>query len=122
MNFQSPYNSIFLLHRTATYSLVAQMSFQFVENNNIDEAARKRIRSHVMKGKNAGKVRPRTRQRQGTKYIPSCDDWNTTDENGRNHDVVSVPRGVGDIFSTLTFPCEFKPHMKDLLYKCTEQR
>lgn len=35
------------------------MSFKFIENGEIDGAARKRIRSHVMKGKNVGKVRAR---------------------------------------------------------------
>jgi hypothetical protein len=33
------------------------MPFQFVEYSNIDEAARKLIRSHVMQGRNAGKKR-----------------------------------------------------------------
>ncbi|KAI1816352.1 hypothetical protein GGS20DRAFT_538637 [Poronia punctata] len=33
------------------------MSFQFVDNTVIDKRARKLIRSHVMKGKNVGKVR-----------------------------------------------------------------
>jgi len=97
------------------------MSFQFVENNNIDEAARKRIRSHVMKGKNAGKVRPRNRQKQGAKHIPSHDDRKPTDKNDELG-VLSVPRAVGDISPTLTFPCELKPYMKDLLHKCADNQ
>ncbi|KAI0879096.1 hypothetical protein GGS24DRAFT_440742 [Hypoxylon argillaceum] len=35
------------------------MSFQFVDNSDINKKARKLIRSHVMKGKNCGKVRTR---------------------------------------------------------------
>jgi len=97
------------------------MSFQFVENNNIDEAARKRIRSHVMKGKNAGKVRPRNRQKQRTNLNPGEDDWKPTDKNDM-YEALSVPRTVGDIFSTLTFPCEFKPYMKELLHKCVDNQ
>ncbi|KAK2787327.1 hypothetical protein FQN53_005486 [Emmonsiellopsis sp. PD_33] len=40
------------------------MKFQFVENGNTDPATRKLIRSHVMKGKNVGKVRARPTQKR----------------------------------------------------------
>ncbi|KAK2811632.1 hypothetical protein FQN50_001974 [Emmonsiellopsis sp. PD_5] len=42
------------------------MKFQFVENGTTDPATRKLIRSHVMKGKNVGKVRARPTQKRGS--------------------------------------------------------
>jgi hypothetical protein len=117
------------------------MSFQFVENGKIDEAARKLIRSHVMKGKNVGKVRaPRRRKGDGevlhsrgsykadvsiptvcrsagsceipTSY-KSIDHCETKD--------ISVPQSIGNSFSLLTFPCELHPYMRGLITQCKEE-
>jgi len=110
---------IFPVHRTAHLTVNSHiMSFRFVENNNIDETTRKQIRSHVMKGKNAGKVRPRTRKEQGgQRHV----DQNTTEESDGNSKV-SVPRAVGNLFSTIAFPYELRPDMMNLLYKCADNR
>jgi hypothetical protein len=118
------------------------MSFQFVENGKIDGAARKLIRSHVMKGKNVGKVRaPRRRKGDGEVLrsrdsyykadvlIPtvckstggcetpmsykSTDDYETKD--------ISVPQSVGNSFSLLTFPCDLHPYMRGLITQCKKE-
>ncbi|OBT41127.1 hypothetical protein VE00_08521 [Pseudogymnoascus sp. WSF 3629] len=82
------------------------MSFKFIENDKIDGPARKRIRSHVMKGKNVGKVRA-----LGTRIGESEDTYSDMTE------ILSIPRAVGNSFSLLSFPCELQPHMRDLIHR-----
>ncbi|KAK2742261.1 hypothetical protein FQN55_007930 [Onygenales sp. PD_40] len=82
------------------------MKFQFVENGNTDPATRKLIRSHVMKGKNVGKVRARPTQKRIIE--------NTT---GGDKVTISVPRAVGNAFSPFTFPCQVQPYMRELFYQ-----
>jgi hypothetical protein len=120
------------------------MSFQFVENGKIDGAARKLIRSHVMKGKNVGKVRPprasRIRKGEGD-VLRSRESYKvdvlrpafskSTDGSGapsscRSTDdcktkVDSVPQSVGNSFSLLTFPCELHPYMRGLITQCKKE-
>lgn len=114
------------------------MSFQFVENGKIDGAARKLIRSHVMKGKNVGKVRqPRRRKGDGEvresykadvliptfcKSTGSCEtptSYESTDECVTKD--ISVPQSVGNSFSLLTFPCELHPYMRGLVTQCKKE-
>ena len=117
------------------------MSFQFVENGKIDGAARKLIRSHVMKGKNVGKVRP-PRRRKGDsevlrsresykadvliptfcKSTGSCEtptSYKSTDECVTKD--ISVPQALGNTFSLLTFPCELHPYMRGLITQCKKE-
>ena len=107
------------------------MSFQFIENGKIDRAARKLIRSHVMKGKNVGKVRaPRTRKGEG-EVRALCSRESSTGDLLRPElckstvdsetNVVSVPRAVGNSFSLFTFPCEMQPYMRGLISQCKDE-
>ena len=120
------------------------MSFQFVENGKIDGAARKLIRSHVMKGKNVGKVRPprasRIRKGEGDVLRPresykvdvlrpaffkssgDCEtptSYKSIDECETRD--ISVPQSVGNSFSLLTFPCELHPYMRGLITQCKKE-
>lgn len=102
------------------------MNFQFVENSKIDGAARKLIRSHVMKGKNVGKTRPRTKHK-GQEEIPFPHDsyagalslrmpCKSTEAN--ENKIISVPQTIGNSFSFFTFPCQMKPYMREEIYQC----
>jgi hypothetical protein len=105
------------------------MSFKFIENGKIDGAARKRIRSHVMKGKNVGKVRARATRigesEVGTLHYHrrSCAAdpiilTRSKDTYGDMTEILSTPRAVGNSFSLLSFPCELQPYMRDLISRC----
>jgi len=92
------------------------MSFQFVDNNSINEAARRRIRSHVMRGKNVGKTHQnRARRRQTEALIPNAklesDDLISTD-------VITVPRTPGNSFSFFTFSGREQPYMRSIVSQC----
>jgi hypothetical protein len=102
------------------------MSFQFVENDKIDEAARKLIRSHVMKGKNIGKVRAWPNRKRDQKVLcsgeittshrlssTSCKSKDSTEAMG-----LSIPPQVGSTFSSVTFAGEYQPYMANLIYQC----
>lgn len=78
------------------------MAFQFVENNHIDGAARKLIRSHVVKGKNVGKTRVGGKRN----FDRSLDG------------VPSVPESIGNSFSFFTFPSTLQPYMRELIRQC----
>lgn len=94
------------------------MNFAFVENGNLDRSARKRIRSHVMKGKNRKPqpLGPRERYLRdddtSDNVIPEPDDH--TLAQALEIAITSVSGTVGDSFSTLTFPCRVQPYMRDL--------
>lgn len=108
------------------------MSFRFVENGNIDEAARKLIRSHVMKGKNVGKARPRlARKPKGDEEESplSGEIWPADFEKPNLSGdylavgattMISAPRPLGTTFSSFTFPCQLQPYMENLLYQCKD--
>jgi hypothetical protein len=102
------------------------MSFQFVENDKIDEAARKLIRSHVMKGKNIGKVRAWPTRKRDQEVLcsreittghrlssASCKSKDSTETMG-----LSIPLQVGSTFSSVTFAGEYQPYMANLIYQC----
>ena len=103
------------------------MSLQFVENGKIDGATRKLIRSHVMKGKNVGKVRTRPTRKEGeglcsresnaaSLLIPAF--GKSTDGGGTK--IISVSRAVGNGFSPFTFPCQMQPYMRGLIDQCKD--
>ncbi|RDW56707.1 hypothetical protein BP6252_14028 [Coleophoma cylindrospora] len=100
------------------------MSFQFIENSKIDTAARKRIRSHVMKGKNVGKMYERRTHRR-EEEVPSSGESHEggtpirsffRGSQGQETNDVSVPRTIGNSFSTFTFPVQIQPYMRELLF------
>lgn len=90
------------------------MPFEFVDNNaTIDRAARRRIRSHVAMGKNAGKTIVRSSRktafRPGVKsatyyaHVPKViEDARSAED---NDSVASdIERQIGDGLSVLSFP------------------
>ena len=92
------------------------MSFQFVDNNSINEAARRRIRSHVMRGKNVGKTHQnRARRRQTEALVPNSkfesDDFISAV-------VIAVPRTLGNSFSFFTFSSREQPYMRSIVSQC----
>jgi len=91
------------------------MSFHFVDNSLIDKKARKLIRSHVMKGKNVGKVRePRRNEIVRTRYNATPDTGNghdyteiqtkTTRKAEYDNTVAALSRRVGNDLTLLSFP------------------
>ena len=105
------------------------MNFQFVENSKIDGAARKLIRSHVMKGKNVGKTRPRTTCKGHGEVPFPYDNYATTSSLEIPHQstessedkIISVPQTIGNSFSLITFPCQIQPYMRDRIYQCKDK-
>jgi hypothetical protein len=105
------------------------MSFQFVENGKIDGAARKLIRSHVMKGKNVGKIRPRRTPKVQREPSLSHDGYAASLSIGiscrspedSKDTVISVPQTIGNSLSYFAFPCQLQPHMRDLIYQCMDK-
>lgn len=90
------------------------MSFQFVENGKVDRATRKLIRSHVMKGKNAGRTRQLREQRQEDRGLALNHNAPTSTYSG----VISVPRTPGHSLSFFPFPVDEQPYMREHIYKC----
>ena len=106
------------------------MNFQFVENSKIDGAARKLIRSHVMKGKNVGMKRPRTTTRKEQQEVPFSHDSHSISlslgmsckiTDGSKDKIISVPQTIGNSFSFFTFSCQIQPYMRDHIYQCKER-
>ena len=105
------------------------MSFQFIENGKIDVTARRLIRSHVMKGKNLGKVRMSSMRKGDGEILCSCENCASdpliqelckgTDSSETK--VISLPRVVGTSYSPFTFPCLLQPYMRGLIYQCKNE-
>ncbi|KAI0861559.1 hypothetical protein F4860DRAFT_162670 [Xylaria cubensis] len=81
------------------------MSFCFVDNSNINNKARKAIRSHVMKGKNCGKTR--TKKEKQSNYRTGALSSNgtpitTLDNSGGSNSFLSVTRQVANDPSLLS--------------------
>jgi hypothetical protein len=103
------------------------MPFEFVDNNAaIDRAARRRIRSHVAMGRNAGKtlVRPsrkkafRLRVQTATALtrIPKLvEDAHDFESNKKM--VPEIERQVGDGLSVLSFPEQMTPRSRRLVQR-----
>ena len=101
------------------------MSFQFVENGKIDGATRRKIRSHVMKGKNAGKTRTRAARPGDGPGLVSLSTKTDVYEYGPSYgssdsddNFAWISRPIGDPFSYFTFPVKMQPYMKELIYPC----
>lgn len=91
-----------------------------MENDKIDGAARKLIRSYVMKGKNIGKTRPRPTSKADVQEPFAGEIYGKSTEGGEMK-IISVPRTVGNSLSSFTFPCKMQPYMKELIYQCKRQ-
>ncbi|KFY07907.1 hypothetical protein V492_06714 [Pseudogymnoascus sp. VKM F-4246] len=93
-----------------------EKSFQFVDGANIDNVARKSIRSHVMKGKNARRIVHRqSRLSLTTSWLPSGHKAaQRTQASRKDGDsigmAIRVSRNLGSPFLTLRFPIELTPH------------
>jgi hypothetical protein len=106
------------------------MSFQFIKEGEIDIATRKVIRSHVMKGKNVGKIRPRTRKEKRELFL-SCETSSVQPQISNLHEsaenvvkeCISIPRTPGNIYAFSTFPCgDMQPYMINLIYQCKRKQ
>ncbi|KAI0123179.1 hypothetical protein BJ170DRAFT_641134 [Xylariales sp. AK1849] len=73
--------------------------FKFVDNTSIDPDARTLIRSHVMRGKNAGKTFPPRAKRGRSKDHPVA----------VGEDFPLVPRSVGHALSGVSFAAQLSP-------------
>jgi hypothetical protein len=91
------------------------MSFQFIKNGKVDEATRKLIRSHVMKGKNVGRTHQRRDQRQQGRGLVLNHSVSTT---ATSSGVTSIPRTPGHSLSFFLFPVDERPYMREHIYKC----
>jgi hypothetical protein len=80
------------------------MEFRFVENNKIDAKSRKAIRSHVMKGKNAGKTRLRTV---------------LGNEDAEMNEKKIIPRPLYDDVAYFQLPVQSTLHARRLIHECT---
>jgi hypothetical protein len=109
---------------------MATMTFQFVENSKIDGNARKAIRSHVMKGKNVGKIRTQSTRMDlqtlcSTKTIaPKLVLHDEPSQNAYCDEttIFSIPRTPGSTISSFSFPGEVQPYgsMEKLIYQCRD--
>ena len=105
-----------------------EKSFQFVDGTNIDNIARKSIRSHVMKGKNARRTVHRPSRLSLTTWLPpghkaaqrtvreSCQEDDSTSSS------VKIPRNLGSLFLTFKFPIELTPHSVKVVNQCEPGR
>ena len=92
------------------------MPVEFINNAAIDRTARKRIRSHVAMGKNAGKklARPSRKRTTGMRFeiatpiidLPKFqDDPESSGFKGLEEETIyEIKRQVGDSLSVLSFP------------------
>jgi hypothetical protein len=99
------------------------MSFQFVENGNIDGTTRKLIRSHVMRGKNVGRLKPQRLNKSSSVQVIApkfpqdlSRDFRIYDDSS-NH---SIPRTPGSLISSYAFPYDMQPYgsLEKLIYQC----
>jgi hypothetical protein len=91
------------------------MDFVFLENASVkDEKSRKLIRSHCMKGKNAGKKRSRQAPAENSDAIQAV-----RSDIGTNESVVLAIQPVfAGRFSATRFPSHLDARMHELLYRC----
>jgi hypothetical protein len=97
------------------------MSFVFLDNATVRKKEnRKLIRSHCMKGKNAGKTKPGP-GRPGTTRKGNKDNIQSVgvDSSGYNDStVVAIKSVFNDRFGTCSFPSPLSARMHDLLFRC----
>jgi hypothetical protein len=96
------------------------MVFHFIENSNRDPATRKLIRSHVMKGKNAGKSRLRSAREPEDENLDLISELSA---NSRTHGLTkkranALTPPLGNSFSCIEFAWEVEPSMLHLVHQC----
>lgn len=89
------------------------MSFQFVDNSDINNKSRKLIRSHVMRGKNTGKVRIK----KDKNPKPAA---NNNNNNNNNSIIARRPRSYPNSNETPMADPE-NPHSKDAILSVSRQ-
>ena len=105
-------------------------SFKFVDGNgtNIDNIARKSIRSHVMKGKNARRTVHRPSRLTLTSWLPPGNKaaQRTPQRSCKEEDSTSISmkisRNLGSMFLTFKFPVELTPHSVKVVNQCEPER
>ncbi len=95
---------------------------QFVDNSaKVDRVTRKLMRSHVMKGKNSGKiVHRRSRLELGAGWTP-CDDASFPSEEARKlegEELGTVARNLGNVLRTFQFPVELSESSLKCIGQC----
>lgn len=105
-------------------------SFQFVDHSAIDKKARRCIRSHVMKGKNVGKVRTPRRHLAATSAVlataPKPKAVNRTQELAMGHEIdffqaSSSPKlliQLGNELSGVKMPCSVSRQSRRFIHDC----
>lgn len=111
-------------HSRSIYDISSPMSFQFIDNNSINGASRKQIRSHVMRGKNrrpkASKDVVQVKKREILPNIVTRkSDSPESDEKAGS---ISIMTPLGDTLSYFTFPHELTPRMKWIIQYCRDRR
>lgn len=114
------------LQQSSKYFFQAMMerTFQFVDNSaTVDGVTRKLVRSHVMKGKNAGKtVHRRSRLELGAsrttrRYFETLSE----DEAAKRRNLeISRPveRNLGNVLNTFHFPVELNESSLKSMHQC----
>ncbi|SPN99275.1 uncharacterized protein DNG_02312 [Cephalotrichum gorgonifer] len=87
-----------------------------------DPATRKFIRSHVMRGKNLGKLRPRKghgKQRRNEKSVPARAEEaaGAAPDHGAAVFVPAAPRRIASELSAYRYVVDIKPYMFNLIYR-----
>ncbi|VUC21586.1 unnamed protein product [Clonostachys rosea] len=105
-------------------------SFQFVDHSAINKKARRSIRSHVMKGRNVGKVRTPRRPLAATKAVVALAskprDVNCNQEVDTAHEIDfyqarSSPKlllQLGNELSGVKMPCSVSQHSRRFIHDC----
>lgn len=87
------------------------MNFQFVEHGAVTQRKRRAMRSHVMKGKNAGKILPSRGQQHKSVSKP---------QNIATHEnmIMSLRRMVGNNLSSYSPGTDLTPYTRLVLNQC----
>ncbi|KAK6340066.1 hypothetical protein TWF730_001839 [Orbilia blumenaviensis] len=99
------------------------MEFQFIDGANIDDSARKQIRSSVMKGRNTGKKRPRREPIRPAKprvLLPNVAGSNRREQDGHGSSQAQTPVSrilatVGNDLTVVRYPKPLEPQMQRVI-------
>ncbi|KAF2180089.1 hypothetical protein K469DRAFT_753593 [Zopfia rhizophila CBS 207.26] len=96
------------------------MFFQFVNNATIDAKARKAIRSHVMRGRNAGKTITRPsrfvhKKNRETRNLLTRQNFEEK-ESQRANKLFAIHQVVGHQLSSLSFPVKPSRHIREAIH------
>jgi hypothetical protein len=91
--------------------------FQFVDSTSVDKTTRKLIRSHVMKGKNAGRVLPRRSKLRSDRYQERVLGDERAVIQRQPPRTTRIPRNLGSVFLTISLP-ELSQQSLDIADRC----